>query len=117
MPDEHTPGPWRVGNLAPSFGVRTDDGHDDYFGAAFSNVWGDGPDGEPVGVARCVHRGDPGLTVANARLIAAAPSLLAACETLMGMLEDAGVTDTAGYAKARAAVGAARPPREDDRRP
>lgn len=66
----YTPGPWRIGNLKS---------YDGYTGKPYRNVWADDP-GKPddaLCVARCV---DVGPVDENARLIAAAPELLEACD-------------------------------------
>lgn len=89
MQTKHTPGPWHIG-------VRTFHAGRDVYG----------PKGEPVAVADDAITATPEAE-ANARLIAAAPELLAA---LRHLLEDAvalnmGESDRSGVlAEARAAI-------------
>jgi hypothetical protein len=83
---EHTPGPWRI--QCGEFVVADLDDGIETVADTFSLVSNDRQQ-------------------ANARLIAAAPKLLKACKTLMGMFEDAGVTDTVGYDMARKAIAEA----------
>ena len=93
MQTKHTPGPWHIG-------VRTFHAGRDVYG----------PKGEPVAVA------DQELTLpeesaANARLIAAAPDLLAALEALVGEADlgevDLDDDDRAKLEQARAAIAKA----------
>lgn len=67
-----TPGPWRIGNLAS---------WDGYTGKPYRNVWAGDDDNPSVeGPSRVIARAIESDDVdANARLIAAAPDLLAAC--------------------------------------
>ncbi len=70
MTDQHTPGPWKVAG-------------DDINGQAIVR-------GEHVEVATCWHHCLGSLEIkmrANARLIAAAPDLLEACQTLSTLLD------------------------------
>lgn len=69
---KHTPGPWRVRTLADDDGEITD-----CFVAA-ADVNGFPYDAQILGDDE--YRGDVGRMLADARLIAAAPTLLAACE-------------------------------------
>lgn len=65
---KHTPGPWRFDES--NFGINSDPG------------WGIvGPSGESLGVT--VHWDNHCEAGANARLIAAAPDLLAACKAAL----------------------------------
>jgi hypothetical protein len=66
MQTKHTPGPWHIG-------VRTFHAGRDVYG----------PKGEPVAVADDAITATPEAE-ANARLIAAAPDLLAALQAIMG---------------------------------
>jgi hypothetical protein len=66
MQTKHTPGPWHIG-------VRTFHAGRDVYG----------PKGEPVAVADDAITATPEAE-ANARLIAAAPNLLAALQAIMG---------------------------------
>jgi hypothetical protein len=70
MTDKHTPGPWKVAG-------------DDINGQAIVR-------GEHVEIATCWHHCLGSLEIqmrANARLIAAAPELLEACQTLATLLD------------------------------
>jgi hypothetical protein len=89
----HTPGPWRVGNLKTS---------------EFGKCYVYGKDG--VLTADCVSRKRGLECEANARLIAAAPSLLEALEALLDpfLSIDNPVEMEATFAKARAAVSEAK---------
>lgn len=91
--NDHTPGPWNVSRLGPSYIEQT---------------------GGSLVASAIETRGDSYL--ANARLIAAAPELLAALDNLAGLIED---YILAGYdfnddttAQARSAIAKARG--EDD---
>ena len=66
----HTPGPWRIGNL---------ESYDGYTGKPYRNVWA-GVDDAATVVARAIHDGgaETNDVDKDARLIAAAPELLAA---------------------------------------
>jgi hypothetical protein len=93
---QHTPGPWHVGEADGSLWVS---GHD-----TNANVLC-----EIVGRDEGLRPGTTDLTpedCANARLIAAAPELLAACEQLLSR----GIADASTMKRAAAAVARATPP-------
>ena len=76
MTDKHTPGPWRV--------------DDNYVLCLY--------DGRPNNICRMLGRGDE--TEANARLIAAAPDLLEACEVMVAAYDEGlGISFRDGYFK------------------
>jgi hypothetical protein len=60
---KHTPGPWEIGD--------------------HMQIWSDHCDGP---LAETIPNAKPGVNESNARLIAAAPELLAACEGVLGVL-------------------------------
>lgn len=72
---EFTPGPWRIGSL---------ESYDAYTGRPYRNVWAGQVDAAHC-IARAIEEDGRGLSDvdANARLIAAAPDLLAALEGLI----------------------------------
>lgn len=96
---QHTPGPWSV-----QVYESLEDAHDD---GGFD--WADKWDSDRLGRPACVWQGTPaegctGLpgcvetTEGNARLIAAAPDLLAACGLMLAILEqEYGVACKNGY--------------------
>jgi hypothetical protein len=93
MQTKHTPGPWHIG-------VRTFHAGRDVYG----------PKGEPVAVADDAITATPEAE-ANARLIAAAPCLLACLEALVGEADlgevDLDDDDRAKLEPARAAIAKA----------
>jgi hypothetical protein len=93
MQTKHTPGPWHIG-------VRTFHAGRDVYG----------PKGEPVAVADDAITATPEAE-ANARLIAAAPCLLACLEALVGEADlgevDLDDDDRAKLEQARAAIAKA----------
>jgi hypothetical protein len=96
---EHTPGPWGWSEFSAPTPPHYDDGPEPLVVYEESS-------GEPIAYP------DDGVwpkevAEANARLMAASPKLLKACKTLMGMFEDAGVTNTVGYDQARRAIAEA----------
>lgn len=72
----HTPGPWEIGHQAKVAVYGYED-----LGGEYSH--------HRTCVAHCNHTGDvpAGVDEANARLIAAAPELLAACKLALGAFE------------------------------
>jgi hypothetical protein len=97
----YTPGPWRITHEdAPNFHVTAAD-------ATLPDPWED-PWNIAIVVGSCGYKDDPrtGSSLANARLIAAAPKLY---EALRDILEgfDVGVTLHAHLAAARAALAEA----------
>lgn len=77
----HTPGPWNSHPDYPAW--HTGDAK------LWPQVWADGLGGG--GVALCVeHNFGRDVAAANARLIAAAPDLLAACEAVLPLLQNTG---------------------------
>ena len=91
----HTPGPWYAEVGDPKVPGMTP-GYDVWHHTGIGQIARVRPGLEPDPTAE-----------ANARLIAAAPDLLAACKVLMGVFEDAGLTDTREYDQARRAVARA----------
>ena len=87
MDTKHTPGPWEVTSMGIAEGVRT------------HIVIRQTPSGSvhnPVATALDAHPcGDPQTRDANARLIAAAPDLLEACQ--LALVDLAALCDTAGH--------------------
>lgn len=69
----HTPGPWRVGNLLS---------YDAYTGRPFRNVWA-GEGNEARVIARAIHHGD---VDANAQLISVSPELLESLKRLLNRI-------------------------------
>lgn len=69
MTDKHTPGPWRIDPADPHHVIAADDGD-------WSDFWS---------VSTATDDCGPGMsrTIANARLIAAAPDLLAALDDIV----------------------------------
>ena len=111
MKTEHTPGPWHV--CVPDhrgFAVAPGEDMCEAGNPYIMSDWGHrGKNGVDL---RCLHMGE---AAANARLIAAAPELLAACEYLMGAMTPKqlhgkpGAGEPAGITMARAAIAKARP--------
>ncbi len=96
---KHTPGPWRVGALQS---------YDGYTGQPFRNVWAGQGDAATV-TARAI-RSEGAMTNdvdADARLIAAAPELLAALSELLAEAEEFHNPHTEGWNMARAAIAKA----------
>ena len=97
---KHTPGPWRIGNLAS---------YDGYTGQPYRNVWAG--QGEAATVVARAIRSEGVMTNdvdADARLIAVAPELLEALKELMeyaGIIEER--CDAVATNKARAAIAKA----------
>lgn len=92
----YAPGPWtnRFQDLDPKIGL---------WPAAIRDRNGKG-----VGSFFFMPCGDDETINLNYNLVMAATDLLEACEVLLGMFDDAGVTDTKGYAQGKAAVAKAR---------
>ena len=90
MQTKHTPGPWHIG-------VRTFHAGRDVYG----------PKGEPVAVADDAITATPEAE-ANARLIAAAPDLLAALEALTACASMSGPAGTTAYLISNERMQAAR---------
>ena len=81
----HTPGPWEVLEGKPGFGVNR----------AHLRVIVRQPDSfVPLYVADCIREGSLDETRANARLIAAAPELLAALRNLLADATALGIDDS-----------------------
>lgn len=87
MKTTHTPGPW------------IDDGHDGIETQIVNSKWG--------AVAHVIHNGDSSQQSANARLIAAAPELLKALQTLFNMRNGCGMPITGPWEDARSAIARA----------
>ena len=91
MTDKHTPGPWRIDPADPHHVIAADDGD-------WSDFWS---------VSTATDDCGPGMsrTIANARLIAAAPDLLASLEMALVWLDYEGKYDVQGI---RSAIAKAR---------
>lgn len=85
----HTPGPWGIGHAGYSTTIE------DEFGNTIAELNNYGAAFLPAGRVAPHH-----VTEENARLIAAAPSLLAALETLLGRMESAATQGHAESVKA-----------------
>ena len=91
----HTPGPWEMKRLNSDLGQR------------FSFIGGhNSPEGSCVVASTPAAHGTENLRVqeADARLIAAAPDLLAACDAAIALLDTTTPSGRKAYEMARAAI-------------
>ncbi len=99
----HTPGPWQALDNNHT-GIDIDIKHEPFAGGTIATIWNGADDDAP---------GE--MEWANARLIAAAPDLLAACNELLAMLKEwsanpdemSGFSEFKGVHVARAAIAKA----------